>query len=194
MKRILLVLITTTFVIFESCNNASTDSKEKADSINDTHAVAADTSQSIPAAISVSENDARFAVDAANGGMAEVELGKLAQSSGSSEEVKAFGQMMITDHSRANEELKAIAQSKNIALPDSVGGDERKMINNLSKKSGKDFDKSYIKAMTEDHKKDIKLFEDAEKSLKDSTLKQFASDKLPTLRKHLSHVEGIKQK
>jgi putative membrane protein len=68
------------------------------------------------------------------------------------------------------------------------------MINNLSKKSGKDFDKSYIKAMTEDHKKDIKLFEDAEKSLKDSTLKQFASDKLPTLRKHLSHVEGIKQK
>jgi putative membrane protein len=130
-------------------------------------------------------------VAAANGGMAEVELGKLAQEKASNQAVKDFGAMMIKDHSKANEEMKAISKSKNITLPTTLGADEQKVKDELSAKSGSEFDKAYIDDMVEDHKKDIKEFEAASNKLTDPELKAFAVKTLPTLKMHLASVQKI---
>src|SRR5690606_28857010 len=93
------------------------------------------------------ERDTELAVEAADGGMLEVELGKLAQTNGSSPQVKKFGQMMADDHSKANDELKALAQQKNITLPAALSDKHQKKYNDLAEKKGKEFDKDYIDFM-----------------------------------------------
>ncbi|HEY4651370.1 MAG TPA: DUF4142 domain-containing protein, partial [Pontibacter sp.] len=92
-----------------------------------------------------------FMTEAASGGMMEVELGNLAQQKGQSKEVKDFGRMMVTDHTKANEELKALAAQKNITLPTAMGEDHQEHVREVSKKTGADFDKAYMKLMVEDH-------------------------------------------
>ncbi|WPU95716.1 DUF4142 domain-containing protein [Mucilaginibacter sabulilitoris] len=139
----------------------------------------------------VDKDDAKFAVAAANGGIAEVELGTLAQQKAVNQKVKDFGGMMVSDHSKANEEMKALAKSKGITLPTKIDSDEQKVKDNLSSKSGADFDKAYVDNMIEDHKNDIKEFEDATKNLKDPDLKAFAVKTLPTLKMHLEAIQKI---
>jgi putative membrane protein len=139
----------------------------------------------------VDKQTADFAVAAANGGMMEVELGKLAQQNGANQRVKDFGKMMVDDHTKVNDQLKSLATSKNITLPASLGDDAQKHVNDLSKKTGKDFDKAYISMMVDDHKKDIKEFEKAGKDLKDNDIKNLAMQSLPTLQKHLDSAEAI---
>jgi len=101
--------------------------------------------------------------------------------------------MMVTDHSKANDELKALAHKLSITLPDSISSDESKTRDDLAKKSGADFDKAYVQDMVDDHKKDVKAFEDAAKNCKDSDLKAFANKTLPTLKMHLQVIEKIKK-
>ncbi len=93
----------------------------------------------------VQPDASNFAVNAANGGMMEVELGKIAEDHASNPRVKAFGAMMVKDHSEASNNLKGIATSLNIAVPDSVSNDSRKEIDDLKMKKGKDFDKAYVR-------------------------------------------------
>ena len=179
----------------QACHSAKNDSKAAADSVNETHAMTTDsskmdTSSSAMASMTVDKDDAQFATKAASGGMAEVELGKIAQKNGSSQKVKDFGTMMVTDHSKANEELMALAKSKNITLPAAPGADEQKNIDDLSKKTGTDFDKAYASAMGKDHKTDISLFEGASKNAKDPDLKAFATKTLPTLKMHLQAAQA----
>lgn len=142
-------------------------------------------------AMPVNDDVADFAVKAANGGMMEVQLGKMAEEKATAKNVKDFGAMMVKDHSKANEELKKLAAAKNITLPATVGDDMQKHIDDLAKKSGKDFDKDYIDMMVSDHKDDIDLFEKAIKNSKDSSFKAFATKTLPTLHKHLGAAEAI---
>jgi len=99
--------------------------------------------------------------------------------------------MIVRDHSKANEDLKAIAASKNITLPATVGDDARKHMNDMMKMKGKDFDKHYMDMMVDDHKKDIKAFETASTDCKDAELKSFASNTLPVLRMHLDSTKAI---
>ena len=132
-----------------------------------------------------------FAVDAANGGMMEVELGKIALQNASSPRVKAFGEMMVKDHSEANNNLKSIAHYLNIALPDSVSSDSKKDIDHLKMKKGKDFDKAYISMMLNDHKKDITEFRKCADKCSDSSIKSFAYNTLPVLEKHLDSIQAI---
>jgi putative membrane protein len=172
---------------FQACNNASKDSKDAADSVN----AVKDTTTTGKTGIAVDKDDAKFAVSAANGGMAEVALGSLAQKNAANNKVKDFGAMMVSDHSKANDELKALAKNKNITLPDSVSADEKKSMDDLSKKAGKAFDKAYVSNMIDDHKKDIKEFEDATNNLKDPDLKAFAIKTLPTLKNHLTAIQAI---
>lgn len=139
------------------------------------------------------EKDADFAVKAAAGGMMEVELGNLAMANGSSASVKQFGQGMVTDHSAANEELKAAAQTKNIALPTAPTDEQMKKIEDLRKKTGAEFDKDYIDFMVKDHKDDIDLFEKEAEKGNDPDLKTWAANKVPTLRHHLEMAEGIQE-
>ena len=107
------------------------------------------------------------------------------------QKVKDFGTMMVNDHSKANDEMKALAKSKGITLPDSLDSKEQKVKNDLSAKSGADFDKAYVSNMIDDHKEDIKEFEDATKNLKDPDLKAFAAKALPTLKMHLDAIQKI---
>ncbi|MDF2475909.1 MAG: outer membrane protein-like protein [Sphingobacterium sp.] len=197
MKRIFLTLaIAFSIVAVQSCGGgAKNDSKETADSINEEKAPEnMDDDQVAATPLSVSEEDAKFVTEAANGGMAEVELGQLAQQKAQHADVKAFGEMMIKDHSKANDELTALAQAKNITVPATVGAEQQKVKDDLAKKTGRDFDKAYIDEMVKDHEKDVKLFEDASKNLKDAELKAFVDKTLPTLRTHLEHSKSVKDK
>lgn len=197
MKKIFLTLtVALSLFALQSCGGgANKDSKETADSINEAKTPEnIDDNPTTATPVAVNEDDAKFVTEAANGGMAEVELGQLAQQKAQHADVKAFGEMMIKDHSKANDELKALAQAKNITLPATLGEEPQKVKDELSKKSGAEFDKAYIDDMVKDHEKDIKLFEDASKNLKDADLKAFADKTLPTLRTHLEHCKSIKDK
>jgi putative membrane protein len=135
----------------------------------------------------VDKKDAKFATEAAVGGLYEVQAGELAQKKGSAS--KQLGAEMIKDHSKANEELKQLASSKGITLPTTLDAKHAGKIEKLSKLEGAEFDKAYLDEMQKDHKKDISLFEDASKNATDPDLKAFATKTLPVLRKHLEHVQ-----
>jgi putative membrane protein len=129
--------------------------------------------------------DETFVTKAAKGGMAEVELGKLAAEKASSSEVKTFGQRMADDHSKANDELKVLAKSKNITLPSEIGPEEKALRDRLVKLSGPAFDQAYMKAMVSDHVKDVNEFRTESKTGKDPEVKAWAAKTLPTLEEHL---------
>jgi putative membrane protein len=134
-----------------------------------------------------------FWTTAAQGGMAEVELGKLAAQKATNPEVKKFAQMMVTDHTKANEELKALAAKKNVTLPADMGSSHKSAMEDLAKLSGADFDKKYVEMMVDDHEEDVEFFDD-KTSDSDADIKAFASKTLPTLQKHLEAIKAIQSK
>lgn len=135
--------------------------------------------------------DARFAMKAAQGGMAEVQLGKLAAEKGSSADVKAFGQQMVDDHSKANDQLKTVASQENMTLPNSLDSKDQALYTKLQGLSGAQFDRTYVKAMVKDHQEDVKEFQKEADKGKDSGIKNFASQTLPVLQQHLSKIQSI---
>ena len=135
--------------------------------------------------------DKKFMKEAAEGGLAEVELGKLATEKASSQEVKNFGQRMVNDHSKANEELKQIASTKGVTLPDNLSAKDKMLKERLTKLNGSNFDRAYMENMVKDHKKDVADFNRESSNGKDSEVKQFAGKTLPTLQEHLKKAESI---
>jgi putative membrane protein len=130
-------------------------------------------------------SDRAFVAEAAQGGLMEVAAGKLAAQRGLDPAVKTFGQKMVTDHTAANDKLKALADSKQIPLPDSMSADESAALARLESLVGTDFDKTYAKMMVKDHVDDIGEFEKEVKKGQDADVKSFAENTLPTLRHHL---------
>jgi len=143
---------------------------------------------------SVSDDDKKFMNEAAQGGMAEVKLGELASQKAASADVKAFGTKMVQDHSNANTELKSVAAKKGVTLPADVNAEQKAMYDKLSKLSGAEFDKEYVKGMVADHEKDVAEFKKQSTAAKDADLKAFATKTLPTLESHLSMIKGIQGK
>jgi len=135
--------------------------------------------------------DESFYKKAAEGGISEVEQGQLAQDKGKDPAVKAFGAMMMKDHSAANERLKGIAASKGIDLPTSSSMTQMATKTKLEALSGDTFDKSYISGMVKDHREDIKEFENEAQNGQDPEARAFAAKTLPTLKLHLSKIESI---
>src|SRR5262249_54842395 len=138
-------------------------------------------------------DDHSFVKKMAHGGMAEVELGKLAVKNASSPDVKAFGQRMVDDHSKAGDALKAIAERKSIAWPTSLDAKSQALHDKLAALNGDAFDRAYVKAMLSDHKKDAVELRTESKSGKDSDVKEWAAKTLPTVESHLTEVEKISQ-
>lgn len=134
----------------------------------------------------VSSSERRFMEHAARGGMAEVEMGKLAQEKAESQQVKDFGKRMVEDHGKANDELKRLAANKGVTLPTDMDGSHKRKIDKLSKLSGDKFDREYMDEMVDDHEKDVREFRSMAKSAKDADVKSFASTTLPVLEQHLS--------
>ncbi|MBV9301422.1 MAG: DUF4142 domain-containing protein [Acidobacteriaceae bacterium] len=135
--------------------------------------------------------DATFAMKAAQGGLAEVKMGKLAAEKGNSADVKAFGQQMVDDHSKANDDLKSVAEKENMTLPADVNAHQRAMCNRLEKLSGEAFDRAYVRDMVMDHEEDVKEFQKEANNGKDDQIKAFASRTLPVIQGHLDKIKSI---
>ena len=140
----------------------------------------------------LSKMDSTFVMEAAVGGMTEVAAGTVAQQNAASDRVKAFGGMMVTDHSKANDELKSLASSHGMTLPTALPPAKQKDVDNMQKMTGKAFDAHYTTMMVADHKKTIDLFKKASTSATDPDVKNWATKTLPTLQMHLDSVQAIK--
>ena len=125
-----------------------------------------------------------FVAHAARDGMAEVELGKLATSRAQSADVKQFAQRMIDDHSKANNELKSLASSKNLPVPGDTDAEHKMLMDRLGKLSGAEFDRAYMKAMVSDHDHAVEEFRAYSERGDDPELKKWAEKTLPTLQSH----------
>jgi putative membrane protein len=145
-------------------------------------------------ACSSAKDSNKFATNAAQGGMAEVELGRLATQRAGDASVREFGARMVADHSRANSELKSIAGQKGIQLPTELNSEQKSEMDKLSKMSGAEFDKEYMSAMLKDHETDVKDFDTQSKEGNDPEIKAFAGKTLPTLQQHLQMAQQAAQK
>lgn len=139
----------------------------------------------------LSSQDRDFLMDAAMGGMMEVEMGRMAAQLGSSDAVKQFGRRMVDDHSKANTELTSLASSKGITLPTALDQKHRQEMSKMQRMKGADFDRAYMKLMVSDHTKDVSEFEKQSTRGTDPDLKAFASKTLPTLQEHLQLARSI---
>ncbi len=185
MKKVMLNgILAATFCFWmtacDSPNTAKEDSTEMAEEQNEEKLTSDD-----------AEDNADFMVKAASGGMLEVELGRMALQKASSPKVKQFAQQMIDDHTKANEELKALAAKKNITLPTTPGDEAQEHINDLAKYSGAEFDKEYLDLMHKDHQEDLDLFKEAAEEAEDGDVKAFAAKTLPVLQNHHQMAEQM---
>lgn len=139
----------------------------------------------------MTSQDRDFLMEAAMGGMMEVELGRLATQQGASEAVKQFGQRMVDDHSKANTELMSLASSKGITLPTELDDKHRQHVTKLSGMTGAEFDRAYAREMVSDHNKDVAMFEKQSNRGADPDLKAFATKTLPTLREHQQMARAL---
>jgi putative membrane protein len=167
-----------------ACNskNKEDDSKEVAEEQNDTKFEDTEI-----------ENDTEFAVEAADAGLFEVQLAQLALTNGTSSEVKTFAQTMIDEHSKANEELKGLAQQKNISLPTAISDKCQKKYNDLAEKKGIDFDDAYTDLMVKDHKDAIDNFKKEADKGKDADIKSWAAQKVTALEHHLEMAKAAEK-
>jgi putative membrane protein len=132
-----------------------------------------------------------FMKKAADGGMTEVELGKVAEKNGQKDAVKSFGTQMVKDHGKANDDLKSVAGKMQVTLPDKVSAAHQAKIDKMSKLSGDAFDAAYVKGMVVDHEKTVADFEQAAGMAKNDDLKKFISDTLPVLKEHLKMAKEM---
>jgi putative membrane protein len=135
--------------------------------------------------------DVHFAREAAQGGMAEVKLGQLAQEKGSSDTVKTFGKRMVDDHSKAGDKLKEVASRESITLPSDLSAKDQATYDRLSKLNGAAFDRAYARDMVKDHETDVAAFQKEANAGKNDSLKSFASETLPTLQDHLKQAKEM---
>ena len=150
-----------------------------------------------PTNSAASQNDAlrnKFWMTAAQGGVAEVELGRIAQTKAANPEVKNFARMMVEEHTRANEELKSLAAKKNVTLPTTMNSGNQATLTELQGLVGADFDREYVNAMVDNHEADVQLYESQAADDGDPEAKAFAAKTLPTLRKHLEMIKAIQAK
>jgi len=202
MKKRAIVFLALPFVF--ACNNSSNDSVQKADSANESKSDTSTSMNTSPTTdtsnkmstggtMSVDKSTSEFMTKVADVGMTEVKLGQMAQDKGMSQRVKDFGAMMVKDHTAAGDELKNMARQKNVTLPETMSNDHQKKTDDLNKKTGKDFDKSYMKAMVDGHQSTVNDFEKASKDTKDADVKAWVDKTLPTLRMHLDSAKAIQK-
>jgi putative membrane protein len=169
---------------------ATTDS-----TATDTGATPTDTSSTTSGSVSnLSDSDKDFMMKAAIGGIDEVMLGQMASGKATKPDVKAFADRMVTDHSKANDELKQLATTKGVTLPTDIDADHKAANDKVMANNGAAFDKAYMDDMVEDHKKDVAEFEKASKEAQDPDLKAWAAKTLPTLQDHLKMAQDTQKK
>lgn len=153
-----------------------------------------------PQALWAADKDAKatatetaFIKKAADGGMAEVELGKIAAEKGGSDEVKDFGNQMVKDHTKANDDLKEVAAKMSVEVPATLSEKHQAKAKKMSAMSGAAFDKAYVAGMIQAHETDIAAFEKAAKEVKNADLKEFIEETVPVMKHHLEMVKKFDQ-
>jgi putative membrane protein len=154
-------------------------------------AAAALTLITAPAGAQIGEADREFVRKAAEGGVMEVELGRLAGARATSDAVRQFGQRMVTDHGMANQELMRLAEQKGVTLPASLSPEHQALRDRLGGLAGAEFDRAYMDEMVKDHREDVALFERQAQSAQDPDLRAFAGRTLPVLREHLRLAQDV---
>ena len=139
----------------------------------------------------VAAEDMQFMKDAAQSGIAEVKMGELAASNGESQPVKDLAKKLVTDHTKANEELKQLATKKSVMLPDAVTEQQKTMLQHLASLKGREFDTAFKQHAVENHQKSVDKFKTASEKAKDADLKAFAAKTLPTLQQHLALAKQL---
>lgn len=142
----------------------------------------------------LNSKDKSFVQDAYQDGLAEIDAAQMAERKTANNDIKSFAAMIIKDHSAANTELKALADSKKVSTATEASMIDRAKAKMLDAKVGGDFDKAYIDSMINDHKKDIEKFQKIANEGQDQDVKNLANKTLPTLKAHLSAAEGIQGK
>ncbi|MFT3867523.1 MAG: DUF4142 domain-containing protein [Nibricoccus sp.] len=141
----------------------------------------------------LSSHDYKFACEALEGGTMEVTLGQLAQQKATDQAVREFGQRMVTDHQKANQELTQLLSQKGATPPNAMAKKSGKMTDKLQDEKGADFDKAYMKQMLKDHKKDVEEFQKASEKSDDADLRALAAKTLPTLQEHLTVAKSVEE-
>ena len=139
--------------------------------------------------LAAAKSDSAFLTEAIQGNLSEISIGELAQKNGGSEGVKSVGQMLVQDHSTANEKAMSLAKAHTDTPPTMPKAESKSLHDRLAKLSGEQFDKEFAKAMVEDHKEDINEFQEQAKGTGD--VASFAKDTLPTLQKHLQTAQSL---
>lgn len=188
MLQIIIALLFSVVII--SCNNQGT--RENQDNDGDSMEMNENASNDGMMDNNNNNDDKDFMEEAAIGGLMEVEMGRYAQQNAQSSRVKNFGAMMVRDHSKANDELKALAANKNITLPTVLDDKHMEMVNDLKEKRGAEFDKEYMQEMVDDHEKDVDKFKKQAENGSDSDIKAFAAKTLPVLLMHQDSAKNIR--
>ncbi len=144
-----------------------------------------------PLALGATDPDASFYKKGAEGGLFEVEAGNQAQTKANDQRVKDFGNMLVTDHTAANQQLQSLAASKGITLPTSASVGQMAEKAKLDALTGNTYDKSFIRGQIKAHQQTIALFQKEIGSGHDADAKAFATSTLPTLKKHLKQARAL---
>ncbi|HWW61118.1 MAG TPA: DUF4142 domain-containing protein [Thermoanaerobaculia bacterium] len=198
MQRVSWMLMAILALMIGACRHetdqTSTTSAQVTDTGSDTAATGSLGTSPTTAIANVPDADKSFANDAAQAGMAEVNAGNMGLQKTSNADVKAFAQRMVTDHTKANDELKQLATTKGLTLPADVNDEQKAAAAHLSGLSGAEFDKAYMDHMVADHEKAVSLFQNESTSGGDADLKSWAGTTLPTLQQHLQLAKDTKAK
>jgi len=181
MKKIGFTSIILLSILLQACND---------DAKNDDIAIAPKDMAKLE--VPMDHDDAQFAIQAVDKGMAEIEMGQLAIKNGSDKRIKNFGAMMIRDRTKADSKLEMIAKTKKISLPATIDTTEQRIISGLTKNTGKAFDKVYLNDIIRDHENNIKLYQAASKQLMDPDLRGYAAKNLMIFQRHLDAMNIIK--
>ena len=200
MKKTYLAFAFATATLF-ACNSGTSSNTADSTTMNrsdsntstqgqmDTSSASANNASAQP----VSDSAKQFMMAAASGGNTEVMASQVALTMAKNDRVKNFANMMVNDHTQANNELKSMATRMNVTLPDSVMPKQHDELETLRKTSGKNFDKQYMDMMVKDHKETVAKFQKASQNLDNNDLKTWASNTLPKLQMHLDSAQAIQK-
>ena len=201
MKKTYLAIALATATFFAcnsgtSSNTADSTTMNRSDSNTSTQGQMDTSSTSSNAGASaqpVSDTAKQFMMTAAAAGNTEVQASQVALTMAKSDRVKNFANMMVNDHTNANNELKSMATRMNVTLPDSVMPKQHTELESLRKTQAKNFDKQYMDMMVKDHKEAVGLFQKGSQNLDNTDLKTWASNTLPKLQMHLDSAQAIQK-
>ncbi|HEY1505115.1 MAG TPA: DUF4142 domain-containing protein [Stellaceae bacterium] len=148
--------------------------------------------QTSPTHSAPSASAKNFLTDAAQGDAAEIKMGTLAEKNGGSAEAKDFGKMLVTDHTKAGQQVKATAEQVGVTIAEQPNSEQQKNYDKLAKLKGAAFDKEFAQMMVEDHQNDIAKFQ-KEADAKDGSASDLAQQQLPTLKKHLQMAQSLQK-